>query len=72
MACAPPKSCTKLRAERLDRGQGQPSLEEEGNEVMPKDIGHLVRFEDATKLALQLAEVVFQRVVTLAIIGREC
>ena len=44
VACAPSKSCTKLRAERLDGGQGQPSLEEERNEMMPKNIGHLVRF----------------------------
>ena len=60
VACAPSKSCAKLRAERLDGGQSQSSLEEKGNKVMPKDIGHLVRFENTTELALQLTQVVLE------------
>lgn len=66
--CSPVKSGTELRADLLDGGQGKSCIREERNEVMPEDVGNLMRHEGAVELQLKPFEMMTESAETLAIV----
>ena len=66
--CSPVKGGTELRADLLDGGQGKPCIRKERNEVMPEDVGNLMRHKDAVELQLKPFEMMTESTETLAIV----
>lgn len=65
--CSPIQGGAQLRADLLDGRQRKTSVDEERDEVIPEDIGHLMRQESAVEVRLQESEMMDERTETLCI-----